>query len=299
MFSVDKMLLKYVNKGVYFTHFRVYFLRFDSVPVVASYCAMTRWQIYVVNADLSNMIHASAVIWSAVFYQRCYHLWFYQDGVCRCYKNRLSMTIFKHVIWSTNRTDQYREMWELWTLGQFSLPLVFLLTHTPYWIVYFSVLTNSWLFYSIYFSTNINSFEKKRWLPKLPQRQEMFPHFTLHWNENVISWWHHQMETFSTLLALCEGNHRPLGDSLAKVSDAELWCFLWSAPEQTIEQTIEMLLSRHRAHYDITVMLVEFSSVAALAVVILTTSSAACDENFISSKWRHFRFSIYWNWSLR
>ena len=193
------------------------------------------------------------------------------------------MTIFKHVIWSTNRTDQYREMWELWTLGQFSLPLVFLLTHTPYWIVYFSVLTNSWLFYSIYSSTNINSFEKKRWLPKLPQWQKMFPHFTLHWNENVISWWHHQMETFSALLALCEGNHRPLGDSLAKVSDAELWFFLWSAPEQTIEQTIEMLLSRHRAHYDITVMLVEFSSVAALEVVILTTSSAACDENFISS----------------
>ena len=28
-----------------------------------------------------------------------------------------------------------------------------------------------------------------------------------------ISWWRHQMETFSALLALC---------------DAELWCFLWS-----------------------------------------------------------------------
>ena len=27
---------------------------------------------------------------------------------------------------------------------------------------------------------------------------------------------------------------------LTKVSDAELWCFLWSAPEQTIEQTIEI-----------------------------------------------------------
>ena len=26
---------------------------------------------------------------------------------------------------------------------------------------------------------------------------------------------------------------------LTKASDAELWCFLWSAPEQTIEQTIE------------------------------------------------------------
>ena len=26
--------------------------------------------------------------------------------------------------------------------------------------------------------------------------------------------------------------------SLIKASDAELWCFLWSAPEQTVEQTI-------------------------------------------------------------
>ena len=26
---------------------------------------------------------------------------------------------------------------------------------------------------------------------------------------------------------------------LKKASDAELWCFLWSAPEQTVEQTIE------------------------------------------------------------
>ena len=26
---------------------------------------------------------------------------------------------------------------------------------------------------------------------------------------------------------------------LTKVSEAELWCFLWSAPEQTVEQTIE------------------------------------------------------------
>ena len=26
---------------------------------------------------------------------------------------------------------------------------------------------------------------------------------------------------------------------LTKASDVELWCFLWSAPEQTVEQTIE------------------------------------------------------------
>ena len=47
------------------------------------------------------------------------------------------------------------------------------------------------------------------------------------------TWWHHQMETFSALLALCEGNPPYKG------SDAELWCILWSVLEQTVEKTIE------------------------------------------------------------
>ena len=29
---------------------------------------------------------------------------------------------------------------------------------------------------------------------------------------------------------------------ITKANDAELWCFLWSAPEQTVEQTIETLV---------------------------------------------------------
>ena len=31
---------------------------------------------------------------------------------------------------------------------------------------------------------------------------------------------------------------------LTKASDADFWCFLWSAPEQTVEQTTETLLIR-------------------------------------------------------
>ena len=51
------------------------------------------------------------------------------------------------------------------------------------------------------------------------------------------------METFSALVALCEGNSLVTSDghqwiSLTKASDVER-CFLWSAPEQTAEQTIE------------------------------------------------------------
>ena len=48
------------------------------------------------------------------------------------------------------------------------------------------------------------------------------------------------METFSALLVLFWGEstrHRWI--PLTKANDAELLCFIWSAPEQTIEQTIE------------------------------------------------------------
>ena len=50
------------------------------------------------------------------------------------------------------------------------------------------------------------------------------------------TWWRHQMETFSALLAICAGEftgHRWIPRT--KASDAELWCFIWSAPEWTIE----------------------------------------------------------------
>ena len=43
---------------------------------------------------------------------------------------------------------------------------------------------------------------------------------------------------------------------LTKVSDAELWCFLLSSPEQTVESNNRDAgyLRCHRAHYDVTVM---------------------------------------------
>ena len=65
--------------------------------------------------------------------------------------------------------------------------------------------------------------------------------FLLHNSMMFIARWRHQMEIISTLLALCEGNPRG-GDRwilFTKTSDAELWYFLWSTPEQTVKQTIE------------------------------------------------------------
>ena len=44
--------------------------------------------------------------------------------------------------------------------------------------------------------------------------------------EFFYSWWHHQMETFSVLLALCEGNPLVTCGFCHKASDTELSCFL-------------------------------------------------------------------------
>ena len=61
--------------------------------------------------------------------------------------------------------------------------------------------------------------------------------------EVKFSWWRHQIETFSVLLDLSDGNSPVTsGFPLTKARDTELWCFLWSAPEQTVEQTIETLV---------------------------------------------------------
>ena len=46
---------------------------------------------------------------------------------------------------------------------------------------------------------------------------------TMHTREIYVSIWRHQMETFSALLALCEGN--PSVIPLTNASDVELWCF--------------------------------------------------------------------------
>ena len=63
------------------------------------------------------------------------------------------------------------------------------------------------------------------------------------------SWWRHQMETFSALLALCVGNSPVTGKfPLTKASDAEPWCFLGSR----VNNRDAGDLRRHRGHNDVT-----------------------------------------------
>ena len=47
------------------------------------------------------------------------------------------------------------------------------------------------------------------------------------------------METISVLLALCEGKPPVTGGFPSLTKASELWCFLWSMPEQTDEHKME------------------------------------------------------------
>ena len=49
------------------------------------------------------------------------------------------------------------------------------------------------------------------------------------------AWWHHQLEIFRVTGPLCGEFPGHQWIPLTKASDAELWCFLWSAPEQTVK----------------------------------------------------------------
>ena len=66
----------------------------------------------------------------------------------------------------------------------------------------------------------------------------------------TISWWRHHMETFPRYWPFLRWI------PLTKASDAELWCFLWSAPwiNGWVNNREAGDLRRHHAHYDVIVM---------------------------------------------
>ena len=55
---------------------------------------------------------------------------------------------------------------------------------------------------------------------------------------HVWAWWRHQMETFSTLLVLCERNLQVTGGFPSKGQWRGALIFLF-APEQTVKQTTD------------------------------------------------------------
>ena len=101
------------------------------------------------------------------------------------------------------------------------------------------------------------------------------------------------MKTFAALLSLCEGEftgHRSI--PLTKASDAELWYFHWTGPEQTA--TIETPVILHAiAHYDVIVMA---NTVCGTNLIILVTHASNDIAEFSNQKqdiW-HRRMAL-WN----
>ena len=71
--------------------------------------------------------------------------------------------------------------------------------------------------------------ETQRWLPDDMHSYKKLESMMTSSNGNII----HVTDPF------VKGIHRHRWVPLTKAIDAELWCFLWSAPEQTAEQTNE------------------------------------------------------------
>ena len=77
---------------------------------------------------------------------------------------------------------------------------------------------------------------------------------------DIMPWWHHQMETFSTLLAICAGIHRSPVNSPHKGQ----WCraFMFSFIGVWIDGWVINReagdLRSYRTHYDVTVMQTSF-----------------------------------------
>ena len=77
-------------------------------------------------------------------------------------------------------------------------------------------------------------------------------HSPVYYAEPITSWWRHQKETFSMLLALCVGNSPVTGEFPAK----RPVMFLWSAPWKNgwVNNREAGDLTCHCTHYDIIVM---------------------------------------------
>ena len=125
-----------------------------------------------------------------------------------------------------------------------------------------------------------------------------------------FTWWCHQMETFSALLAFCGGIHWLPVNSLHKCQwrRALMFSLIFTWINGWVNNGEAGDLRCLLAHYDVTVMcvdkwwrhhgnenvfiLMKLSSLTALEVVKMTTTSVASDENFIQMKALLFQ---WWN----
>ena len=75
-------------------------------------------------------------------------------------------------------------------------------------------------------------------------------------NELIWTWWRHQMETFSALLAICAGNSEFTGEfpTQRPVTRALMFSLICAWINGWVNNREAVDLRRHPAHYDFTVM---------------------------------------------
>ena len=113
----------------------------------------------------------------------------------------------------------------------------------------------------------------------------------------VLSWWRHQLKTFSTSLALCDGNPPVTGGFPSHQWHGALmfslicaWTHGWANNRDAGE------LRRHRAHYDVTVMVSTLcSDDLAQSVAISYDISLAIWNNVILSVKTHPNMKTSWH----
>ena len=71
-----------------------------------------------------------------------------------------------------------------------------------------------------------------------------------------------------------------------KASDAELWCFLWSTPEWTVDinNCVAGNLRRHRAYYDVTVMLQGFGTTLLSGSPLVESNEHICKSKVTNAR---------------
>ena len=122
--------------------------------------------------------------------------------------------------------------------------------------------------------------------------------YWLHWLGYHVTWWRHQMEAFSALLAFCEGIHRSPVNSPHKGQwrGALIFSLTCAWTNGWVNNRDAGDLRRNRAHYDVTVMSLEWwwwLIVFTVSVLHFSIQTRRSNNAIITSKQGHRRFEYY------
>ena len=148
-----------------------------------------------------------------------------------------TLTHYCHSDWlgenmvSKNESNRQNDEWDIWAERCVSI------TKTHYLM---NMMNELWSIYFIYGS--------------VPSQHDIFIQNT--YKRPPITWWRHQMETFSALLAICVGNSPVPVNSPHKGqwSGAFMFSLIWVWINAWVNNREAGDLRRRRGHYDVTLM---------------------------------------------